>query len=115
MRRTLPSEALHLTIRETVQGFHSDVVSDVQEAVLQNRVIVVGMKWNGSVRKACQNLEKAGLAFEYIEYGSYVSQWHKRLALKMWTGFPTFPMIFVDQQLIGGNSELEKLIADKAL
>ena len=37
----------------------------------------------------------------------------RRLALKMWTGFPTFPMIFVDQQLVGGNSDLEKLLADK--
>jgi len=35
--------------------------------------------------------------------------------LKIWTGWPTFPMIFVDQQLIGGNSDLKKLLAEKAI
>jgi monothiol glutaredoxin len=41
--------------------------------------------------------------------------WRKRLALKRWTGWPTFPMIFVDQQLIGGNSDLKKLLAQNAI
>jgi glutaredoxin-related protein len=50
------------------------------------------------------------LAFTYLEYGSYTSQWHKRLALKMWSGWATFPMIFVDQTLIGGNAELQALL-----
>ena len=30
----------------------------------------------------------------------------KRLSLKMWSGWPTFPMIFVKGQLIGGASDL---------
>jgi monothiol glutaredoxin len=33
----------------------------------------------------------------------------------MWTGWPTFPMIFVDGILIGGNSDLKKLLAAEAL
>ena len=37
------------------------------------------------------------------------------LTLKMWTCWPTFPMIFVDQQLIGGNSDLKKLLAQNAI
>ena len=41
--------------------------------------------------------------------------WRKRLALKMWTGWPTFPMIFVDQQLIGGNSDLKAFGAKRDL
>jgi monothiol glutaredoxin len=36
------------------------------------------------------------LDFIYLEYGSYTKGWRRRLALKMWTGWPTFPMIFVD-------------------
>jgi glutaredoxin-related protein len=28
----------------------------------------------------------------------------------MWSGWATFPMIFVDQTLIGGNAELQALL-----
>ena len=115
MRKFLSSDGLHPTIRDQVLSFHSDIVAEVEEAVAQNRIVVVGMRWNDAVWKARRNLEKAGLDFTYLEYGSYTAQWRRRLALKMWTGFPTFPMIFVDQQLVGGNSDLEKLLADKEI
>jgi monothiol glutaredoxin len=46
----------------------------------------------------------------YLEYGSYLSQWQKRLPLKLWTGWPTFPMIFVKGVLIGGYEELQRLV-----
>jgi monothiol glutaredoxin len=36
--------------------------------------------------------------------------WRRRTALKMWSGWPTFPMIFIDGVLIGGFSDLERLI-----
>lgn len=115
MREILPADRLHSAICQNVLDFQSEIVTEVAQAVQDNRIVVVGMRWNNSVRKARKNLEKAGLAFTYLEYGSYTSQWYKRLGLKMWTGFPTFPMVFVDQQLVGGNSDLEKLLADNKL
>jgi glutaredoxin-related protein len=33
----------------------------------------------------------------------------------MWAGWPTFPMVFVKGVLVGGASELEKLIASGEL
>jgi glutaredoxin-related protein len=33
----------------------------------------------------------------------------------MWTGWPTFPMVFVKGTLIGGAQEVEKLIASGEL
>ena len=95
--------------------YHADIVAEVDNAVRENRIVVVGMRWNDAVWQARRNLEKAGLEFKYIEYGSYTSDWRKRLALKMWTGWPTFPMVFVDQKLVGGNSDLKKLLVDKKL
>ena len=115
MRKMMSADVLHPSIREDVLTFQSDVVAEVMQAVQDNRIVVVGMRWNNSVRKARRNLEKAGLDFSYLEYGSYTSEWHKRLGLKMWTGFPTFPMVFVDQQLVGGNSDLESLLATSSL
>jgi len=37
------------------------------------------------------------------------------LALKMWIGWPTFPMIFVDQTLVGGSKHLQRLLNDGKL
>jgi glutaredoxin-related protein len=33
----------------------------------------------------------------------------------MWTGWPTFPMVFVKGALVGGASDLEALIASGEL
>ena len=73
--------------------------------------------WAGTrmVRKARKALDAAGVAHQYLEYGSYFSEWRRRNALKMWTGWPTFPMVFVKGQLVGGASDLAKLIASGEL
>ena len=115
MRKILPKDQLHDTIQSSVLSYHEAIIKEVAKSIEENRIVVVGMRWNGSVKKARKNLTKAGLAHHYLEYGSYTKAWRQRLALKMWTGFPTFPMIFVDQKLIGGNSDLEALLATKAL
>ncbi len=94
---------------------HRDVVDEVAAAVAKDHIVVVGMAQNPVVKKARKQLDTAGLPFTYLEYGSYFSQWKRRLAIKLWAGFPTFPMVFVDGTLIGGNSELEKLRADGKL
>ena len=60
--------------------------------------------------KARKALAAAGVPHQYLEYGSYVKDWRRRNALKMWTGWPTFPMVFVKGTLIGGASELQALI-----
>ena len=52
---------------------------------------------------------------QYLEYGSYLSRWRERLALKMWAGWPTLPMVFVKGVLIGGADDLAKLIASGEL
>jgi len=109
MRPLLSPEAIHPAINEMVSTYHSDIVQEVSQAVAANGVVVVGMKQNPVVKKARKSLQEAGVEFTYLEYGSYTSQWHKRLALKMWSGWATFPMIFVDQMLIGGNAELQAL------
>jgi hypothetical protein len=36
------------------------------------------------------------VAHTYLEYGSYFSKWKERLAIKLWSGWPTFPQVFVD-------------------
>jgi glutaredoxin-related protein len=110
MRPLLSSDAIHPAINETVSTYYSDIVQEVSQAIAASGVVVVGMKQNPIVKKARKSLQEAGIKFIYLEYGSYTSQWHKRLSLKMWSGWATFPIIFVDQMLIGGNAELQALL-----
>ena len=94
---------------EVVEKLHRDVVDEVAAAVARDHLVVVGMAQSPFVKKARKQLEGDGLPFTYLEYGSYFSKWKERLAIKLWAGFPTFPMVFVDGTLIGGNAELTKL------
>ena len=111
MPRTILDEArLHPAIRDAVANSHADIVHNVQAASMSNPVLVVGMAQNPFCKKARRLLDSAGVPYQYLEYGSYLGQWRKRNALKMWSGWPTFPMVFVKGTLVGGADELGKLI-----
>ncbi len=109
-RQTLDESRLHPAIRDKVANSHADIVHNVQAAALSNPVLVVGMAGNPFCRRARRLLGEAGIPFHYLGYGSYLSEWRPRNALKMWTGWPTFPLVFVKGNLIGGAEDLEKLI-----
>lgn len=109
-RPLLPESRLHPAIRDKVSRYHEQVLTEVQAAVARHDVVVVGMGINPHPFQAKRALDKAGIAYHYLGYGSYLSHWRPRLALKMWTGWPTFPMVFVRGTLVGGASDLVKLI-----
>lgn len=110
MGRSILDEAhIHPAIRETMANNHADIVREVQAAIAANDIVVVGMAQNPFPKKARKLLERKGLAFTNLEYGSYLDGWRRRNALKMWTGWPTFPMVFVKGVLVGGANDLEKL------
>jgi monothiol glutaredoxin len=109
-RSVLSEDKIHPAVRDKVAGYNAAVVREVQEAIAQNEVVVVGMRQNPFPRKACRLLEEAGRAYKYLEYGSYLGGWRKRLALKMWSGWPTLPMVFVKGELVGGYDDLTRLL-----
>ena len=116
MPRVILDEAhVHPAIRERVAHYHESIVREVRRAVDANAVVVVGMGQNPFPKRARRALERAGVPFEYLGYGSYLGSWRRRLALKMWTGWPTFPMVFAKGVLIGGASDLERLLASGEL
>ena len=109
-RNILDETHIHPAIRGKIATNHADIVREVQAAIAANDVVVVGMKQNPNPRRACKALDAAGLPYKCLEYGSYFNGWRRRNALKMWTGWPTFPMVFVKGVLIGGADDLERLI-----
>ena len=114
-RTILPEAQIHPGVRGKVASHGSDIVREVQAAVAANEVVVVGMRMNPHPRKARKLLDAAGIAYKYLEYGSYLGQYRKRLPLKLWTGWTTFPMVFVKGVLAGGADDLAKLIASGEL
>jgi monothiol glutaredoxin len=108
-RQILDDSRVHPAIRARIADEGRAVIAEVEAAVAANAVVVVGMAWNPFPTKARKWLDAAGVAYKYVEYGNYLSQWRTRLPLKLWTGWTTFPMIFVDGQFIGGFNDLVKL------
>jgi monothiol glutaredoxin len=109
-RPVLDESAIHPAIRPKVAGLHADLIAEVQAALARHPVVVVGMAQNPFVKKARRALAAAGVPHHNMDYGSYLSEWRRRNALKMWTGWPTFPMVFVKGQLVGGAEDVARLI-----
>jgi glutaredoxin-related protein len=115
MRKVLEEDRIHPEIRDRIANYRNDIVREVEQAVAGNDIVIVGMRWNPWPKKAREMLDQAGFRYKYLEYGSYLREWRRRLALKMWAGWPTFPMVFVKGVLVGGATDLEKLVASGEL
>ncbi|NMM09396.1 MAG: glutaredoxin [Polaromonas sp.] len=111
MTRTILDEThIHPAIRNKVADHQQVMVQEVIAAIRGNDVVVVGMGLNPFPKKACKTLDLINQPYKYLEYGNYFNTWRERNALKMWTGWPTFPMVFVRGVLVGGASDLKALI-----
>ncbi|MEX1368237.1 MAG: glutaredoxin [Nannocystaceae bacterium] len=102
-------------VQQAQAKFHRETLEEVQTTIARDPIVVVGMAQNPFVKKARRALSDADLPFTYLEYGSYFGEWKRRLAIKMWSGWPTFPQVFVRGVLIGGNDETVAAIADGSL
>lgn len=114
-RITLPVQSLSPEAATAINTFHRDIVNTVSQTVAKDKVVVIGMGGNPWVKKATQALQAAGIDFTYLGYGGYMSQWKERLAIKLWSGWPTFPQVFVRGVLIGGATDTIKALADGTL
>jgi monothiol glutaredoxin len=109
-RPVLEEAHIHPAIREKIDTHHLDIIDEVRAAIAASPVVVVGMSQNPAPKRARKLLDAAEIKYQYLEYGSYFNTWRRRNALKMWTGWPTFPMVFVKGTLVGGADDVAKLI-----
>jgi glutaredoxin-related protein len=114
-RKLLDPNRIAPAAAEKLSAFHADVVDEVATAVEKHPVVVVGMAQNPHVKNVRKALGEAGIDVHYLEYGSYFSEWKKRLAIKQWSGWPTFPQVFVRGVLIGGEDLTKAALADGTL
>ena len=109
-RPLLSNEACTPEVAQARNAFHSGIVAEVAAAVAKDPVVIVGMTVNPHVKKARKALDAAGIPYTYLGYGGYASKWRERLAIKMWSGWPTFPQVFVKGVLIGGGDRTAELV-----
>jgi monothiol glutaredoxin len=114
-RAVLNDDKVEARALAQINSYHTNVVKNVADAVASNRIVVVGMAGNPFVRKVKSALDAQGISYKYLEYGSYLSKWKQRLAIKLWSGWPTFPQVFVDGNLVGGANDTIKLIEEKKI
>lgn len=96
-------------------GAHAGTLKEIEDAIAKYPVVVVGMAQNLHVKNVRKALTAAGVDFHLLSYGSYFSQWGRRLAIKQWSGWPTFPQVFVRGTLIGGEDLTKAALADGSL
>ena len=111
-RTYLPASQISPEAAAKMGSFHADVVREVETVIQRDPVVVVGMAQNPHVKNVRKALTEAKIAFTYLEYGSYFSEWKKRLAIKLWSGWPTFPQVFVRGVLVGGEELTRAALAD---
>ena len=80
-RPVLDEAHVHPALRERISRAHEDTLREVQAAVAQHALVVVGMAQNPYPRKARKALAAAGVPYHYLEYGSYFGEWRQRGAL----------------------------------
>lgn len=110
MRKILSESKLTPRAQESMSRFHASIVSDVEQTIQNNEWVVVGMAHNIPVIKARNFLKEKNINFKYVEYGNYFAGWKVRLAIKLWSGWPTFPQIFHNGILVGGFSDLKSYL-----
>lgn len=108
MKPTRPP--IHPAVAAAQESYHPDLVEEVAKAVAEEKVVVVGVSGLLPGKRARQLLGAQKIPYRYLQYGSYFSGWRRRLALKIWVGWPTFPLVFVKGTFVGGASDLKKLI-----
>ena len=109
-RTVLEDSNVHPEALKFISSNNKDVVQEVISSVKNNKIVVIGMGQNPVVKSARQILDQKKLEYTYLSYGNYFSKWQVRLAVKLWSGWPTFPQVFIDGKLIGGRDELIKFL-----
>lgn len=106
-----PERPAHHALADTkLESFHTETVRKVAETIAAHPIVVVGMAWNPNCPRGLRALEGAGHKVEYLEFGNYVTGWRERLAIKLWSGWPTYPQVFVKGQLLGGADQAEAAV-----
>lgn len=107
-RRLLPDSRVMPSAERFAATYQSEFLDQVIEAVERDAVVVVGMSGNPACKTAREHFSSRGIEFTYLATGGYLSRWRARLMVKLWSGWPLYPQVFVHGVLIGGAARTGK-------
>lgn len=107
MRKILSEAKVSKRASDSMARFHANAIEEVEHAIQNNEWVIVGMAHNIPVQNARKFLKSKDIKYKYIEHGNYFAGWKLRLAIKLWSGWPTFPHVFHKGILVGGFSDLK--------
>ena len=109
------SRKIHALISEEAQArlsdFHQPLIEQLQQEIHSHDIVVVGLAYQPSTQRVIKELNKLDCLTQCIEISPWIGSSEKRLAIKIWSGWPSFPQIFVRGMLIGGELELGNFVA----
>jgi monothiol glutaredoxin len=113
-RRVLAADLATPAANAAIDRYKRDVLDEALAAVDAHDVVIIGMHQNMVVKGAQKLLRERGTPFHVVLHGNYLrlSDYRTRLVFKMYTGWPTFPMVFVKGTFVGGRAELKAAFDD---
>ena len=66
-RKVLEESRIHPAARPTIEANHVDIINEVEQAMTQNKVVVVGMRQNPFPKKARKALDTAGVRYQFMQ------------------------------------------------
>jgi monothiol glutaredoxin len=109
-RKILPESSIHPEALKFISTNHADTINEIIATIAKNKIVIIGMGQNPVVKSAKKFLDEKNLEYTVLSYGNYFSKWKQRLAIKLWSGWPTYPQVFIDGKLIGGRDELVQFL-----
>ena len=72
---------LHPNISKQVLEYHKAVINEVEEAIAEKQIVIVGMRWNDAVWQARRNFRKAGkkVCGVAMKYQNMSGRTHQRI------------------------------------
>ena len=113
------SRKIHALLSKDAQNeialFQQSFVEELQCMINNFDIVVIGVQLDPKNRQVSSLLH--GSKHNVKEH--YLRPWlmdkRKKLAVRLWSGWPTFPQIFIRGMLIGGEQELQRAIQNGEL
>ena len=113
------SRKIHALLSKDAQNeialFQQPFVEELQCMINNFEIVVVGVQLNSKSRQVSTLLQASEHDFKELYLRPWLMDRRKKLAVMLWSGWPTFPQVFIRGMLIGGEQELRRAIQNGEL
>ena len=113
------SRKIHALLSKDAQNeialFQQSFVEELQCMINNFDIVVIGVQLSSRNRQVSSLLQATNHTVKELYLRPWMMDKHKKLAVMLWSGWPTFPQIFIRGMLIGGEQELRRTIQNGEL